>query len=199
MTIQTKTAKCFPIGLYEMRHQRLQLRTCGFHCLIFPLSYFFCPYFSSSCSYSWWCVVMALCLPLPPPHCLPESLMHFLIYLFCVCGGGGWSAAGWDDSRACFSLWIYYLCSGPFKSTQSGPGASCGEFILTHRLLLPTQQPQLNPSKPAASTCLTPLMRCLWRFDLKVWRFCTCWPACSLLSFSSHILALLHNSMAFHP
>lgn len=53
--------------------------------------------------------------------------------------GGIWSAAGWDDSRACFSLWIYYLCSGPFKSTQSGPGALCGEFILTHRLLLPIQ------------------------------------------------------------
>lgn len=136
----------------------------------------------------------------PPSTSLPARIINAFSDLFILCvWGGGWSAAGWDDSRACFSLWIYYLCSGPFKSTQSGPGASCGEFILTHRLLLPTQQPQLNPSKPAASTCLTPLMRCLWRFDLKVWRFCTCWPACSLLSFSSHILALLHNSMAFHP
>lgn len=46
------------------------------------------------------------------------------------------SDSGRDDSRARFSLWVYYLCSGPFKTTQNGPGSQCGEFILTSCLLL---------------------------------------------------------------
>lgn len=46
------------------------------------------------------------------------------------------SGAGRDDSRARFSLWVYYLCSGPFKTTQNGPGSQCGEFALTSCLFL---------------------------------------------------------------
>lgn len=46
------------------------------------------------------------------------------------------SDAGRDDSRACFSLWVYYLCSGPFKTTQNNPGSQCGEFALTSCLPL---------------------------------------------------------------
>lgn len=46
------------------------------------------------------------------------------------------SGAGRDDSRTCFSLWVYYLCSGPFKTTQNGPGSQCGEFVLTSCLFL---------------------------------------------------------------
>lgn len=81
---------------------------------VFPQMSFFCHApalslsFHSSCCFS---------------HC--SSLMRWR-----VCGVR--SAAGWDDSRACFSLWVYYLCSGPLKTTQSGPGAQCGESVLTH-------------------------------------------------------------------
>lgn len=46
------------------------------------------------------------------------------------------SDAGRDDSRARFSLWVYYLCSGPFKTTQNGPGSQCGEFVLTSCVFL---------------------------------------------------------------
>lgn len=46
------------------------------------------------------------------------------------------SDAGRDDSRTRFSLRVYYLCSGPFKTTQNGPGSQCGEFVLTSCLFL---------------------------------------------------------------
>lgn len=96
----------------------------------------------------------SLCCFLIALHASVPSLMHWLVW-------GGRSAAGWDDSRACFSLWVYYLCSGPLKTTQSGSGAQCGESVLTHRLLF------LTPSR----------LRCLWRLWARGGRVT---PACSV-------------------
>lgn len=67
--------------------------------------------------------LIALCVPLLSPTFRPITALMG-------------SDAGWDDSRACFSLWVYYLCSGPFKTTQNGPGSQCGEFALTSSLSL---------------------------------------------------------------
>lgn len=67
--------------------------------------------------------LIALCVPLLSPTFRPVTALTG-------------SDAGWDDSRACFSLWVYYLCSGPFKTTQNGPGSQCGEFALTSCLSL---------------------------------------------------------------
>lgn len=67
--------------------------------------------------------LIALCVPLLSPTFRPVTALT----------GSG---AGRDDSRACFSLWVYYLCSGPFKTTQNDPGSQCGEFALTSCLPL---------------------------------------------------------------
>lgn len=85
-----------------------------------------------------------LSVPPPPLICRPVDTLTFDL-------GSG---AGRDDSRTCFSLWVYYLCSGPIKATPqstSGSGCSgsqCGEFGSpphTHPCLLSSSCPSRFP------------------------------------------------------
>lgn len=83
-------------------------------------------------------VVFLIALCPPPLICRPVDTLTFDL-------GSG---AGRDDSRTCFSLWVYYLCSGPIKATPqstSGSGCSgsqCGEFGS------PPSHPPLPPLLP---------------------------------------------------
>lgn len=104
----------------------------------------------STVLHSWCYFLIALCLPSP------------LLHTFCLVTALTGSDAGRDDSRARFSLWVYYLCSGPFKTTQNGPGSQCGElFSLPHPLPPPPppRTPAHRPSPlplypPCISLCL---------------------------------------------
>lgn len=111
-------------------------------------------YFStSSCSPSTSFPFISAFLQQPPllrTATLPPALFHahcVVFFLIALCCSSPFptfrpittlmgSDAGRDDSRTRFSLRVYYLCSGPFKTTQNGPGSQCGEFVLTSCLFL---------------------------------------------------------------
>lgn len=113
-------------------------------------------------------------------HC---SLCSSPFPTFCPVTALRGSGAGWDDSRTCFSLWVYYLCSGPFKTTQNGPGSQCGEFVLTSclfllifllLLLLPRSSlpsPRLwGIGRGRSRDSLFPALCLLFLLDLATWR-----------------------------
>lgn len=108
------------------------------------------------------------------PHCsLCSSPFPTLRPVIALTGSG----AGWDDSRARFSLWVYYLCSGPFKTTQNGPGSQCGEFVLTSCLsLFLLLTPPLGLFLPPVSTLLG-IGRELWS---KKGQLVPCFVSCFL-------------------
>lgn len=97
--------------------------------------------------------LIALCVPLLSPH--------FFRPVTALMG----SDAGRDDSRARFSLWVYYLCSGPFKTTPNGPGSQCGEFVLTSCLSLLTFLLLLRLLLP----CYLLRSPCLWEIGRGLW------------------------------
>lgn len=132
--------------------------------------------------------LIALCVPLLSPPFVP--LLHW------------WgSGAGRDDSRARFSLWVYYLCSGPFKTTPNGPGSQCGEFVLTSCLFhLSSSPPPLAPFLPpvfhifgeSVEDCcpsrdsLFPALRLLFALDLVARRHLICRLILHLLGCGLH-------------
>lgn len=132
--------------------------------------------------------LIALCVPLLSPPFVP--LLHW------------WgSGAGRDDSRARFSLWVYYLCSGPFKTTPNGPGSQCGEFVLTSCLFhLSSFPPPLAPFLPpvfhvfgeSVEDCcpsrdsLFPALRLLFALDLVARRHLICRLILHLLGCGLH-------------
>lgn len=109
------------------------------------------------------------------------------------------SGAGRDDSRARFSLWVYYLCSGPFKTTPNGPGSQCGEFVLTSCLfhlspspLAPFLPPIFYAFGELVEDCgpsrdsLFPALRLLFALDLVTRRHLICRLLLHLLDCGLH-------------
>lgn len=95
---------------------------------------------NSTISHSWCCFSHYSLCPSPFPTFRPVTALTG-------------SDAGRDDSRARFSLWVYYLCSGPFKTTQNSRGSQCGEFVLTSCLSLLISSAS-SSSYPLPSSCL---------------------------------------------
>lgn len=104
---------------------------------------------SSAISHSWCCFSHCSLCSSPFPTFRPVTALTG-------------SDAGRDDSRARFSLWVYYLCSGPFKTTQNGPGSQCGEFVLTSCLFLLIFLLLLPPCSFLPSPRLWGIGRGLW-------------------------------------